>query len=138
MKLLNGINRWYLFQAMKILFFVYVFLQLGIFIFKIISHLKINITIFNLCHVFSIIQYYPNIFHELMLSLLCSFGATCVIIFVYLISSYHPDKTILGDAHFASAWEAKKAGFFESEGIIVGKYCGSPIVSGGFEHVLTF
>jgi type IV secretion system protein VirD4 len=138
MKLLNGINRWYLFQVIKILLVFYVFLQLGIFIFKVISHLKINITIFNLWHVFSIIQYYPNIFHELILSLFCSFGATCVIIFVYLISSYHPDKTILGDAHFASAWEAKKAGFFESEGIIVGKYCGSPIVSGGFEHVLTF
>lgn len=138
MKLLNGINRWYLFQVIKVLLVAYVFLQLSIFIFEIISYLHVNITIFNVWDTFFVIRQYPNLYHELMLSLLCSFGITAAMIFVYLISFYHPDKTILGDAHFASAWETRKAGFFDKEGIIVGKFYGSPIVSGGFEHVLTF
>lgn len=138
MKLLSGIKRWYLFQAVKMLIIYYVFLQLTIFIFKIISHLQENITVFNFWDAFFTILHYPNLYFELMLSFLCSFGMMSVVIFIYLTSSYHPDKTILGDAHFASAWEAKKARFFDKEGIIVGKFYGSPIVSGGFEHVLTF
>ncbi len=138
MKSFNGMKRWYLFQLVKILMCSYVFLQLTILIFKIISHLEVNITVFNFCDAFFTIRHYPNLYHQLMLSVLCSICIMSVIIFIYLSSSYHPDRTILGDAHFASAWEAKKAGFFDKEGIIVGKFYGSPIVSGGFEHVLTF
>lgn len=138
MKLFNGINRWYFLQTIKLLLLFCFCLQLGIFIFKLISHVQIHITLFNLWTVFSIIQYYPNLFHQLTLSMLSSFGLTCAAAVIYMMSVYHPDKTILGDAHFATPLEAKKAGFFESEGIVVGKHWGSPIVSGGFEHVLTF
>lgn len=138
MKILKGINRWYLFQAIKMLLVFYVFIQMSILIFKIISHLNVHITVFNFWDAFFVIGHYPNLYHDMILSLLCSFGITCIVIFIYFASQYHPDRSILGDAHFASAWEAKKAGFFDKEGIIVGKYYGSPIVSGGFEHVLTF
>lgn len=131
-------KRWYLFQVAKILLAIYVFLQTSIFIFKSISHLQVNITVFNLCDVLFTIRHYPNLYHQLMLSFFCSFCMMSLVIFIYLLSSYNSDKTILGDAHFASALEAKKAGFFDKEGIIVGKFYDSPIVSGGFEHVLTF
>ena len=134
----NGMKRWYLLQVAKILLAIYVFLQISIFIFKSISHLQVNITFFNLWNLLFIIHHYPNLYHQFMLSFLYGFCMMSMVIFIYLLSYYDSDRTILGDAHFASAWEAKKAGFFDKEGIIVGKFYGSPIVSGGFEHVLTF
>ena len=49
---------------------------------------------------------------------------------------YLPSRNIFGKAHFASAFEAHRAGLFASHGIILGKAFGKTLRLGGHEGVL--
>ncbi len=47
-------------------------------------------------------------------------------------------RHLFGKAHWASFWEAKKAGLFAKKGILLGKKWGRFLCVDGFEHVLVF
>ena len=70
-------------------------------------------------------------------------GALCVLTLIAAWISFdkiRPGTKVLGDAHFASGLEVKRAGFFVTapESIIIGKKYGVPLYANGFEHVLVF
>lgn len=138
MKLITGMNRYYLSIAIKMVIFFIFSVSLGLILFKFYCHLTFFPKIWQLPALLSTLKIYPNIFHTLLVSLLTGFLINLALIFIYISSKYHPDKSVLGDAHFATPLEMKKAGFFENQGIIVGKSLACPIRSGGFEHVLAF
>ncbi|CEG62195.1 putative component of type IV secretion system [Legionella micdadei] len=58
----------------------------------------------------------------------------------YFLGKLRPSDTVLGDAHFANAFEIQQGGFFkkEQESLIIGLKYGAPLYSNGFEHVLVF
>jgi type IV secretion system protein VirD4 len=81
-----------------------------------------------------------ELFDQLVWSLMGSL--ILMVLFWVLPLIYKSDhknaKKSLGDAHFATAPEIKKAGFFAEDGFIVGKAWGSWLKASGFEHVLVF
>jgi len=137
-KILAGMNRWYWLQAIKLVLVLLFILQLALMIFGLVIHLNFLPTIPDIFLILHYVNINSTLSHQFAISMLSSFIITSFMIFMFLLSKYHPDKTILGDAHFAKPLEVNKAGFFEDSGIVVGKYWGAPIRSGGFEHVLTF
>lgn len=58
----------------------------------------------------------------------------------FIFERLRPANRVLGNAHFASAPEIKKAGFLdrEEESLVIGKKLGVPLYANGFEHVLVF
>lgn len=68
-------------------------------------------------------------------SLLAPFG---VIVFLIAAAFKAPQSTLFGNAHWATLWEAKKAGLLADDGIILGKKWGKYLCVAGFEHVFVF
>jgi type IV secretion system protein VirD4 len=81
------------------------------------------------------ILWYDFLQTEVVLLLASLLGLT-----FYLFERLRPARKALGNAHFASGFEAYLAGFFkkEEQSIIVGKKYGAPLYANGFEHVLVF
>lgn len=65
---------------------------------------------------------------------LSSLLLTAITLFFLSKDNYSP----LGDAHFATPIEIKRADLFKRQGILIGKSWGQPLYAGGFEHVLGF
>lgn len=135
---LTGMNRYYCFLAIKALLSIVFFTQISLIAFKFYAGLNAIPKVWQLFELIAQVKFYPVIEHKLIICFLLCFSILVALLLFSFFSKYHPDKKILGDAHFANPLEVKKAGFFEDEGIIVGKYLGKPIRSGGFEHVLAF
>lgn len=78
---------------------------------------------------------YPSVVRKLVISLLVP---TALTIALAWISLQYRNSSIFGKAHWANFFEAKKAGLFVKEGIIIGKKWGRHLVVGGHEHVMVF
>jgi type IV secretion system protein VirD4 len=81
----------------------------------------------------------PELSDKFITAQIIAFTPLIVGIFLYLFRhklGEHP----FGNAHFADLFEVQQAGFLkkEEESIIIGKKCGMPLYSNGFEHVLCF
>lgn len=76
--------------------------------------------------------------HKLMICLVVPIVILALATAIYWIVQGSDERNALGDAHFASPLEIKKAGFFEETGIILGTAWGKILRSQGFEHVLAF
>lgn len=138
MNLPVGMNRWYLLIAIKILCAFFIALTIGLVVFKFTVNLAVTPKPWQIFSLIELVKYYPVLIKKLIMSIFIGFSITIGFFIIYLLSKYQSNKNILGNAHFASALEIQRAGFFENEGIIVGKSLGKPIRAGGFEHVLAF
>lgn len=71
---------------------------------------------------------------------LAALAIVCLLPGFLFFERLRPANKVLGNAHFASGLEIKKAQFFEQkqESIIIGKKSGLPLYANGFEHVLVF
>jgi len=135
---LTGMNRYYALLAVKTLLVFIFFMQISLILFKFYVGLNVIPKVWQIFELIEQIKFYPVIKHQLQICFFISFAILIILFISSLLNKYHPDKKILGDAHFAHPIEIHKAGFFEEEGIIVGKKLGRPIRAGGFEHVLAF
>ncbi len=133
-----GINRWVAFIVLKIFFMLILSIWLGLIFFKFDVKLEFTPLPWQIIKIIEAVKDNPPILGKLFFCLLGSITFFAALIFFKILKKYHPDKKILGDAHFASALEIKKAGFFDAEGVIVGKSWGKPLKAAGFEHVLAF
>ena len=77
----------------------------------------------------------PELFHQWLLSFLLPLIIT---IFVIFLSFKNPQKSLFGNAHWASYLDAKKSGLLAKEGIILGKKWGQYLKVSGFEHIFVF
>jgi type IV secretion system protein VirD4 len=134
----TGIYRWYSWVTGCALFLLLASGILGLIIFKVWSGMIGSITPAKLIGLFYELQISPDIYNKFMISEISMLGSCSLIVLFYFFNKYSPDKRALGDAHFSSALEIKKAGFFDEEGIVVGKSWGKALKVGGFEHVLSF
>lgn len=128
-----GIHRWY---AMLVIFFmllISIVIGISIVIFTAImgiQHLNYPMLMTLLSN--------PSMRHTFLMIILVGLGSTSILILVVWLSRHSQDNKVFGDAHFASIYEIHKAGFFNDEGIIVGKTWGKCLRATGFEHVLVF
>jgi len=93
---------------------------------------------FNPLHFFqyaSLASSDPSIMRKWVLALLIPFFIICVIIGFVVKEA---QRFLFGKAHWATMWEAKKAGLLAEEGLIVGRKWGQYLKVGGYEHVFVF
>ncbi len=89
-------------------------------------------------HLYQTWQYYHNdsqIVPKLIFSMIAPFGLMGIGVTVYFQNRI---PTIYGNAHFATHGEARRAGLFASQGILLGKKWGRYLCIGGHEHVMVF
>lgn len=78
------------------------------------------------------------VYQHFRISFFISYALVSTLLSIHFFAKYVTKESVLGDAHFASDFEIKKAGFFIDQGICVGKSYGKSLKSSGFEHVLVF
>lgn len=133
-----GIYRWIAMMALVLVGMVLFGTELGLVVFTLWTGATPMPELWQVVALYEQLALYPSEFHPLLLSLLAGNGATIGAMLWYALNQRAPEQSVLGDAHFARAPEIQKAGFFEEEGVIVGKAWGKPLKAGGFEHVLVF
>ncbi len=77
----------------------------------------------------------PDSWHQWCFSALAPFFVILILIAMMMKKS---QGKLFGDAHWASYFEAKKAGLLSERGIILGKKWGKYLRVDGFEHVFVF
>lgn len=117
---------------------IFIDIWLGLMIFKIWTGLPEVLYPWQLLDIWYDLPHYTWAYHQLTMSLEVASGIMGFILILYYFKKYHRDKKALGSAHFASALEIQRAGFFNKEGLIVGKAWGHWLQVGGFEHILVF
>lgn len=128
---LAGIHRYYALQITKAVALLFAGLLLGNIIF---SFWKVHITLNPLLNLFTWLHLPASLQKQYAISVLIGL-LTAVLAAIFMQKE---EYNVLGDAHFATAPEIHKAGFFKEEGILLGKAWGKKLYVGGFEHVLGF
>jgi type IV secretion system protein VirD4 len=77
----------------------------------------------------------PQIFPKLIFSMIAPLGLIGVGVALYFQNRI---PSIYGNAHFATHGEARRAGLFTTQGILLGKKWGRYLCIGGHEHVMVF
>ncbi len=134
--LAGGIKRAF---ANQVLFYSMSFVlltSLGVFVFSLWEKLNIAAYPWNS---YWLLQHLPRHSEQLNHLLMSLFGAY-LCLFVLIIFKCFSAKTkaekVFGNAHFASAFEVQKMGYFSEKGIVVGKAFGKTLRVPGYESAL--
>lgn len=84
------------------------------------------------------LSFKSRLMNRFYISMFISISILLVGFTIFWRSRLTKKEKVYGDAHFANPHEIKKAGFFNGNGIIVGKSWGKCLRAEGYEHVLCF
>ncbi len=110
--------------------------SLGLFVFSLWEGLNITVYPWNLYWLLKHLPRHSEQLNHLWVSLFGAYLCLFVLIVFKCFSTKTKAEKVFGNAHFASAFEVQKMGYFSEKGIVVGKAFGETLRVPGYESAL--
>ena len=110
--------------------------SLALYCFSSWEAISVDVVPWNAISLFYELDHRSLLFHRWMICLIGCLVPVIIFNFMGQLTRMRKIENALGDAHFASLGEMRKAGLFGSEGLVLGVHRGYPIRKGGFESMI--